>query len=111
MDFNNKLEKLQELQNKLIEDLSRMINLELDTDILIKLNDERVEKDYLIIKGDSKQVLVEIRKGLVYDFTGGYGTDTINRQSRKAIVGLLDAIQVITTRIGYEIGQYNINKM
>lgn len=105
---NTKLEKLQELQKELVEDLSKLINLELDTDILIRIDDERVENDFQIIKGDSNQVLVEIRKGLVYDFTGGYGTDTISRQSRKAIVGLLDTIQVITTRIGYEIGQYSI---
>lgn len=104
---NSKLERLQELQKELIEDLSKLIILELDTDILIRIDDERVENDFQISKSDSKQVLVEIRKGLVYDFTGGYGTDTINRQSRKAIVGLLDAIQVITTRIGYEIGHYN----
>lgn len=108
---NSKLEKLQELQKELVEDLSKLINLELDTDILIRIDDERVENDFQIIKGDSNQVLVEIRKGLVYDFTGGYGTDTINRQSRKAIVGLLDTIQVITTKIGYELWIYNVSKL
>lgn len=99
MERVDKFNKLTNLRLSVLNTLSDIVEMELDKELTINTINER-KGEYSITDSDN-ELLVEIKNGLVYDFTGGYGSDTISRPTRKAIVGLLDSLQVITTQIGY----------